>query len=102
MSVNVAGYTAVDKAESEPQAALAVNGVAPGVLAEETRRRGVLLGHYSTDYVFDGSGSRPYTEDDTPSPINTYGQSKMAGERAIRAGRGPHLIFRPRWGFGAR
>ncbi len=100
--VNAAAYTAVDKAESEPQAALAVNGVAPGILAEEARRRGVLLVHYSTDYVFDGSGSRPYTEDDTPSPINTYGQSKLAGERAIRASGAQHLILRTSWVYGLR
>ncbi len=92
--VNAAAYTAVDKAESEPDLAMQVNGVAPGVMAEEAKRLGAVLMHYSTDYVFDGELGRPYTEDDTPNPVNTYGRTKLAGERAIEAVGGKHLILR--------
>jgi len=100
--VNAAAYTAVDQAESEPELALAVNGVAPGILAEEAKRLSAALIHYSTDYVFDGAQGVPYTEDDEPRPINAYGRTKLAGERAIQAVDVPHLILRTSWIYGAR
>ena len=100
--VNAAAYTAVDQAESEPELALAINGVAPGILAEEAKRLGAALIHYSTDYVFDGTKTAPYTEDDEPRPISAYGRSKLAGEQAIQAADGPHLILRASWIYGAR
>ncbi|MGH6636289.1 MAG: dTDP-4-dehydrorhamnose reductase [Gammaproteobacteria bacterium] len=100
--LNAAAYTAVDRAESEPGLALAVNGEAPGVLAEEARRGGAVLVHYSTDYVFDGTANRPYVETDQTSPLNVYGQTKLAGERAIQAVGGRYLIFRTTWVYGAR
>jgi dTDP-4-dehydrorhamnose reductase len=100
--VNPAAYTAVDKAESEPELAMAVNAVAPGVMAEEARRLGAFLVHYSTDYVFDGSKREPYTEEDQPNPLNVYGTSKLAGEQAIRDSGVHHLILRTSWVYGAR
>lgn len=100
--LNAAAYTAVDRAESEPDLALAVNGEAPAVLAEEARRGGAVLVHYSTDYVFDGTANRPYVETDQTSPLNVYGQTKLAGERAIQAIGGRYLIFRTAWIYGAR
>jgi dTDP-4-dehydrorhamnose reductase len=100
--VNAAAYTAVDRAESEPELAMRVNGVAPGILAEEARRLGALLVHYSTDYVFDGTEVRAYLEDDAPAPLNEYGRTKLAGERAIRASAGAHYIFRTSWVYAAR
>ncbi len=100
--VNAAAYTAVDKAEAEPELALAINGVAPGILAEEAKRLGAALIHYSTDYVFDGSKGAPYTEDDAPRPISAYGRTKLAGEHAIQAVGVPHLILRTSWVYGAR
>jgi len=95
--VNAAAYTAVDRAESEPELAHAINGIAPGILAEETARRGALLIHYSTDYVFDGSKPSPWLESDVPNPINVYGKSKLAGEKAIAAVGGRHYVFRTSW-----
>jgi dTDP-4-dehydrorhamnose reductase len=100
--VNPAAHTAVDKAESEVAQANAINAVAPGILAEEARRLGALLLHYSTDYVFDGSKPTPYTEADPTCPINMYGQSKLAGEEAIRASGCRHLILRTSWVYGMR
>ena len=100
--VNAAAYTAVDRAESEPELAMAVNGNAPGFLAEEAKRLGAALIHYSTDYVFDGTGSEPYAEDDEPRPINVYGRTKLAGERAIKEVDVPHLILRSGWIYGVR
>ena len=100
--VNAAAYTAVDQSESEPELAMAVNGIAPGILAEEAKRAGAALIHYSTDYVFDGAKGAPYAEDDEPRPINAYGRSKLAGERAIQAVGVPHLILRSSWIYGAR
>ena len=82
--VNAAAYTAVDRAESEADLAMRVNGIAPGVLAEEAKRLGALMVHYSTDYVFDGTQDRPYVESDAPNPLNAYGRSKLAGDQAIR------------------
>lgn len=100
--VNAAAYTAVDKAESEPELAARINAEAPGVLAEEAKKLGALLVHYSTDYVFDGRKSTPYVETDTPNPASVYGRSKLAGEQAIAAAGCRALIFRTSWVFGAR
>ncbi|MGR3963297.1 dTDP-4-dehydrorhamnose reductase [Pseudomonas sp. 910_23] len=95
--INAAAHTAVDLAESEPDAAFAINAIAPGILAEEAKALGVPLIHYSTDYVFDGSKPAPYIESDTPNPLGVYGQSKLAGEQAIAAVGGEHLILRTSW-----
>lgn len=100
--VNAAAYTAVDRAESEEDLALAINAAAPGVLAEEARRIGAGLLHYSTDYVFDGAQVAPYAEDDAPNPLNAYGRSKRAGEDAVRAAGAVHLILRTSWVYGLR
>lgn len=100
--VNPAAYTAVDRAESEPELAMAVNGVAPGIMAEEAKRLGAAMIHYSTDYVFDGTKTTPYTEEDIPNPINVYGKTKLAGELAIQAVGVPHLILRTSWVYGMR
>ena len=100
--VNAAAYTAVDKAESEPELAMAVNGVAPGILAEEAKRLGALLIHYSTDYVFDGTKSDAYLEDDRTNPLSEYGKSKLAGEKAIEASGEAYLIFRTSWVYASR
>jgi dTDP-4-dehydrorhamnose reductase len=100
--VNPAAYTAVDKAESEPDRARAVNGVAPGVLAEEAKKAGAILVHYSTDYVFDGAKDGPYAEDDPTGPLGVYGATKLAGEEAIQATGGRYLIFRTSWVYGRR
>jgi dTDP-4-dehydrorhamnose reductase len=100
--LNAAAYTAVDKAESDPETAMAINGVAPGILAEEAQTFGALLVHYSTDYVFDGTKTTPYVETDSPNPLGAYGRSKLAGDEAVRAAGGAHLIFRLCWVYGAR
>jgi dTDP-4-dehydrorhamnose reductase len=100
--VNPAAHTAVDRAETERDAAFAINATAPGVLAEEAARLGALLVHYSTDYVFDGTKTCAYTENDAPNPLNVYGASKLAGERAIAATGCRHLILRTSWVYGAR
>ncbi len=100
--VNAAAYTAVDKAESEPQLAMAVNSVAPRVMAEEAVRLGAGLVHYSTDYVFDGTKPAAYTEDDIPNPCSVYGRSKLEGERGIRESGVQHLILRTSWVYGTR
>lgn len=95
--VNAAAHTAVDRAESEPELAFAINAVAPGILAERAAELGVPLIHYSTDYVFDGGKPAPYTEQDAPNPLNAYGRSKLAGEQAIQTVGGAHLILRTSW-----
>ena len=95
--LNAAAYTAVDRAESEREPAYAINATAPGIMAEEARRSDALLVHYSTDYVFDGGKAGPWTEDDPTGPLNVYGASKLAGEQAIGAAGGKHLIFRTSW-----
>lgn len=107
--VNAAAYTDVDEAEDNAALAHQINGVAPGVLAEESRRLGIPLIHFSTDYVFDGSGNagasgspRPYCEEDPPAPLNVYGKSKLAGEQAIQAVNPMHLILRTGWVFSSR
>lgn len=99
--LNAAAYTAVDRAESEPQLAYAINADAPRVLAEEARSRNALLVHYSTDYVFDGAKRGPWTEDDAPNPLSVYGASKLAGERAIESIASQYLIFRTSWVYAA-
>lgn len=95
--VNAAAYTAVDSAQGDRERAFAVNAIGPGVLAEEAAALGVPLIHYSTDYVFDGSKTEPYTEEDLPAPLSVYGASKLAGEQAIQAVGGDHLILRTSW-----
>jgi dTDP-4-dehydrorhamnose reductase len=100
--INAAAYTAVDKAESESDKAMKINGVAPGILAEEARKLGAVLVHYSTDYVFDGAKTEPYVETDAPNPLGAYGRTKLAGDEAVRAIGGAHLIFRLCWVYGAR
>ncbi|MBI4083528.1 MAG: dTDP-4-dehydrorhamnose reductase [Candidatus Lambdaproteobacteria bacterium] len=100
--VNAAAYTAVDRAETEEALALAVNAEAPAVMAEEARRLGASLLHYSTDYVYDGEKADPYLEDDPPRPLSAYGRSKLAGDRAIEASGVPHLILRTSWVYGLR
>jgi dTDP-4-dehydrorhamnose reductase len=100
--VNPAAYTAVDKAESQPELAMAVNGVAPGVMAEEMAKLGGLMIHYSTDYVFDGTKPSPWVEDDIPNPLSVYGRTKLAGEQAVKAAGGAHVILRTSWVYGRR
>lgn len=100
--VNAAAYTAVDKAQSEPELADLINTQAPGVLAAEAQRLGAWLVHYSTDYVFDGSGSTPWVETDAVRPLNVYGQTKSDGEVAVQESGCKHLIFRTSWVYAAR
>lgn len=100
--INPAAYTAVDKAETDFEASMRLNAEAPGVLAEEAKRLGAALVHYSTDYVFDGTKDGAYIESDTVNPQNVYGKSKLAGERAIAASGCAHLIFRTSWVYGTR
>ena len=100
--VNAAAHTAVDKAESEPDTARLLNATTPGVLAVEAARLGALLVHYSTDYVFDGSGTQPWAETDTPAPLSVYGQTKWEGEQLIQQSGAQHLILRTSWVYAAR
>ena len=100
--VNAAAHTAVDKAESEPELARLINATAPGVLAQEAHQLGAWLVHYSTDYVFDGSGSQPWVETDTPAPLSVYGHTKLEGEQLIAQHCQKHLIFRTSWVYAAR
>ncbi|MEN9775733.1 MAG: dTDP-4-keto-L-rhamnose reductase [Pseudomonadota bacterium] len=100
--LNAAAWTAVDAAETQEAQALRVNGEAPGVLAQIARACGALLVHYSTDYVFDGSGTRAWCETDATGPINAYGRTKLAGEHAVRAAGGDWLILRTSWVYGSR
>ena len=100
--VNAAAYTAVDKAESEPEQANAVNAAAPALLAQEAARRGALLIHYSTDYVYDGAKAAPYVETDPTNPLGAYGRSKLAGEVGVQVSGADHLIFRTSWVYAAR
>jgi dTDP-4-dehydrorhamnose reductase len=99
--VNAAAYTAVDKAESERDLAMAVNGEAPGFMASWAAENDAAILHYSTDYVFDGTATEPYREDDAPNPINIYGETKRAGEIAVTKARAPHLIIRTSWVYDA-
>jgi dTDP-4-dehydrorhamnose reductase len=100
--VNAAAHTAVDRAESEPELTHTLNALAPGVLARAATKIGALLVHYSTDYVFGGSGNRPWAETDTPAPLSVYGRTKLEGERLIQAACAQHLIFRTSWVYAAR
>ena len=100
--VNAAAYTAVDKAESEPDLARTINALAPGVMAQEAAKIGAWLVHYSTDYVFDGSGARPWVEADAPAPLSVYGRTKLEGEQLIQAACKQHLILRTSWVYAAR
>lgn len=99
--VNAAAYTAVDKAESDADAAQAANATTPGAIARWCAANDVPLVHYSTDYVFDGTGTRPYLPEDSTAPLGVYGASKLAGEDAIRAAGGRHLVFRTAWVYAA-
>jgi dTDP-4-dehydrorhamnose reductase len=99
--INAAAYTAVDRAEDEKELAYRVNAEAPGTMAKWATRDGIPFIHFSTDYVFDGTSSRPWREDDRPNPLSIYGASKLAGEEAIRAAGGPHLIIRTEWVYAA-
>jgi dTDP-4-dehydrorhamnose reductase len=100
--INTAAYTSVDQAEDEPELAFTINAKAPRVIAEEAAKLKILLVHYSTDYVFDGGKKRPYTEDDSPNPINVYGESKMLGEQAIQESIEQYLIIRSSWIYSHR
>lgn len=100
--INAAAYTDVDRAEAEVETATAVNAIAPGILAEEAKRLGALLVHYSTDFVFDGTKKTPYSENDMPNPLNVYARTKLAGEEAIINSGAFHLIFRVSWIYGLR
>lgn len=100
--VNAAAYTAVDKAESEVDLAMLINGTAPGIIAEEAKRLDAIFVHYSTDYVFDGKAKSPYRETDFAQPINHYGRSKLAGEQAIQTTGCKHIILRTSWVYGLR
>ena len=100
--VNAAAHTAVDKAESEPELVRTINALAPGMLAREAQRCNAWLIHYSTDYVFDGSGDRPWRETDSTAPLSVYGATKLEGEQLIRQAACRHLIFRTSWVYGAR
>ena len=99
--INAAAYTAVDRAESEPHIAHAINATAPAVLAAVASQCDALLVHYSTDYVFDGNKTTPYLEEDAAHPLNVYGQTKLEGERAIQSSGCRHLIFRTSWVYSA-
>ena len=100
--VNAAAHTAVDKAESEPEFARKLNATSPGVVAEAAQQIGALMVHYSTDYVFDGSGSAPWKEDDATGPLSVYGQTKLEGEQLVAQHCARHLIFRTSWVYAAR
>lgn len=100
--VNAVAYTAVDKAEEADDAASTINGIAPGILAEEASRSNALLFHYSTDYVFDGSSEKPYAETDLTSPVSVYGRTKLAGEQVIQSSGCDHVILRTSWVYAAR
>jgi dTDP-4-dehydrorhamnose reductase len=100
--VNAAAYTAVDKAEATPEPAWAINATGPGVIAEEAKRLGALMVHYSTDYVYNGAKQAPWVETDATGPLNVYGQTKLAGDEAIAAAGGEYLILRTSWVYGAR
>ena len=98
--VNAAAYTAVDRAETDEAAARAINATAPGIIAEEAKKIGAAMVHFSTDYIFDGAKNIPYTEEDPPNPRNVYGKTKLEGERAIQESGALHLILRTEWVYG--
>ena len=99
---NAAAYTAVDRAESDPDTAAAINAVAPGIVAEEAAGLGAMMVHYSTDYVFDGGRAEPYAEDDATGPLNEYGRGKLRGEQAVAAAGGAWVVLRTSWVYGMR
>jgi dTDP-4-dehydrorhamnose reductase len=100
--VNAAAYTAVDKAEAEPELCRQINAIAPGILAEMAKKVGALIVHYSTDYIFDGTKTSPYVETDAPNPLGAYGRTKLEGDQAVKASGANYLIFRLCWVYGAR
>lgn len=100
--INAAAYTAVDRAEQEPEVARAINALAPAALAQAAAELGAALVHISTDYVFDGTKGAPYTEEDAPNPLNVYGQTKLEGEQAVQASGAPYLLLRTSWVYGIR
>ena len=100
--LNAAAYTNVDKAESEPERARAINAIGPGILAEEAKKANAVLVHYSTDYVFDGTKNSPYVETDQPNPLNVYGHTKLEGEQAIAASGCANLVLRTSWVYSMR
>ncbi|MBM3341041.1 MAG: dTDP-4-dehydrorhamnose reductase [Betaproteobacteria bacterium] len=100
--VNAAGFTVVDAAEAQPELAMQVNGIAPGIIAETAKSMGALLVHYSTTFVWDGTQRTPYREDDPPNPINAYGRSKLIGDHAIAASGCDHIILRASWTYSGR
>jgi dTDP-4-dehydrorhamnose reductase len=100
--INAAAYTAVDRAEADTAMASVVNAEAPGLMANEAKKIGAVLVHYSTDYIFDGQKNSPYDEADSANPINVYGKTKLAGEQAIRSSGVAHLIFRTAWVYSTR
>lgn len=100
--INAAAYTNVDRAESEPEKARAINAFGPGVLAEEAKKTNAVLVHYSTDYVFDGTKGSPYVETDTPNPLSVYGQTKLEGEQAVAASGCVNLVLRTSWVYSMR
>ncbi len=100
--INAAAYTAVDKAESEPELAMTINGIAPGVIAQEAKKIGAGMVHYSTDYVFDGKSTSPYKEKDLPCPLSVYGKSKLAGDKGVIRANIPHIILRTSWVYSLR
>jgi dTDP-4-dehydrorhamnose reductase len=100
--INAAAYTAVDKAESESELAMTVNGIAPGVIAEEAKKIGAGMIHYSTDYIFDGKANSPYKEESATCPLNVYGKSKLAGEKAVAQASKNHIILRTSWVYSLR
>lgn len=102
MIVNASAYTDVDGAQSDREKAFAVNATAPGVMAEQAKLLDIPIVHYSTDYVFEGTRKEPYTEEDRPGPVNVYGASKLAGEGAVKAAGGPHLVLRTAWLYSMR
>lgn len=100
--INAAAFTAVDKAESEPELAMTVNGIAPKIMAQEAKKIGAGMIHYSTDYVFDGKATAPYNEEDPTRPLSIYGKSKLAGEKGVSQANIPHIIFRTSWIYSLR
>ncbi len=100
--INAAAYTAVDKAESEPELAMTVNGIAPKIIAQEAKKIGAGMIHYSTDYVFDGQATSPYNEENPTCPLSLYGESKLAGEKGVSQAGIPHIIFRTSWVYSLR
>jgi dTDP-4-dehydrorhamnose reductase len=100
--INTAAYTAVDKAEVEPELAMSINGIAPGVIAEEAKKIGAVMIHYSTDYIFNGKATSPYKEEDLAYPLSIYGKSKLAGEKAVIQAGIPHMILRTSWVYSLR